>query len=81
MTSRIGSYTYTTGPGTNVTSTRVWNSIYSNGTVGNSSYSTTTSGIGNYDYTSGRVGSTRINATSQRIGQTTYTSVRPRIRR
>ena len=77
MTSRIGGYTYTTGPGTNVTSTRVWNSIYSNGTVGNSSYSTTTSGIGNYGYTTGRVGSTRFNSTSQRVGSYIYRYIRP----
>jgi len=46
--------------------------VYSNGTVGNSSYNTTTTRIGNYGYTSGRVGSSRISGSSTSIGSYGY---------
>ena len=64
----IGNHSFTTGPGINVTSTRIGSSTFSSGTVGRKRYNTTTTRIGNHGFTTGRLGSNRFNSTFMRIG-------------
>ena len=75
-TSRVGNYSYTTGPRTNLTTTRIGNVLFRNGTVNGQRYNTTTTRIGNVDVTSGSYRSPRTGSLLSRVGSYLNTTIR-----
>lgn len=51
-----------------LTSNQIGNFTFTNGYIGNQSYSTVTQKIGNFEFTNGYLGNKPINTTSQQIG-------------